>query len=82
MLSIIPGLPPDILTWIPEVCASLALLYLFIFLIDRLKYLLNTIIRDVRWSRNIIRSYGPYTLMQTQWFRLQVPQVCNQPMFN
>uniref|UniRef100_T1K494 RING-type domain-containing protein n=1 Tax=Tetranychus urticae TaxID=32264 RepID=T1K494_TETUR len=71
MLSIIPGLPIDILSWIPEVCASLALLYLFIFLIDRLKYLLNTVIRDVRWSRNIIRSYGPYTLIQTQWFRLQ-----------
>uniref|UniRef100_T1JXF2 RING-type domain-containing protein n=1 Tax=Tetranychus urticae TaxID=32264 RepID=T1JXF2_TETUR len=50
-------LPIDILSWIHEVCASLALLNLFIFLIHRLKYLLNTIIRDVRWSRNIIRSY-------------------------
>lgn len=75
LLCLVPGIPRKILSGIPRGSASLILAYVLINSIDRFKQLILSAIADIRWSFNIVRHFGLYTLLENQWTRLQVPQV-------
>jgi E3 ubiquitin-protein ligase RNF139 len=64
-----------ILVLAPLAAAAIAFLYVVLNLCGHGKYVFRTLMQDIHWSRNIVRHYGLYTLVENQWSRLHVPQV-------
>ncbi|CAG2100551.1 unnamed protein product [Medioppia subpectinata] len=75
IISLIPAIPSVILAVAPVISAAIALLYIILNLVTNIRQIFITIYSEIQWSRTIVRNYGLYTLLESQWIRLHVPQV-------
>ncbi|RWS26255.1 protein TRC8-like protein [Leptotrombidium deliense] len=75
VLSLLPKIPHMLIMFAPIAAASVACLHVCLNIIFHANHIFQSVYDDINWCRSFMHHFGLYTLLESQWSRLHVPQV-------